>query len=121
MKTITRSICSFRRLKENKSDDPQISKQTVVWINFPSGEIEEDGTWLQTTNEGIRPTVTLQPELSPTDGFVVYPVNDTDLKAPFQIVSVAHTVREFILLINTSGFCSSTAVQTERIIRILKD
>ena len=120
-RTLSSSICHFSRLKENNVDDPQIGKRSDVWLNFPSLESDESsGLWLQTSGSAASPTLELCNALGPTDGFVVHPVNDTDLKAPFQIVSVSHTVREYIVLIKELGFCSETAVQTERIIQILK-
>jgi hypothetical protein len=52
---------------------------------------------------------------------VVFPVDDADLIAPFQIVSVAHTIRDYMELIKRAGFTSATAVKTEEIIKTLKD
>ena len=120
-RTMTSSICAFGRLQENSSDDPLICKHAVVWLHFPQAGAGEEAMWLQTTGSASSPAIELCKEIGPTDGFRVCPVDDADLKAPFQIVSVSHTVHEYILLIKESGFCSHTAVQTERIIHILQD
>ena len=127
-RTMTSSVCSFCRLAENSGDDGHIGKHTVVWIGFPSLESQGgggdakggDAKWLQTAGSVSSPSLELLNQLRPTDGFVVYPVHEPDLMAPFQIVSVAHTVREYITLIKEHGFSSYTAVQTQRIIGILK-
>lgn len=126
-RAMTSSICSFCRLSENKSDDGQISKKSVVWINFPNSffwppEEDTEGRWVKivgTSSSSL--TVQLSKELGPTDGFVVFPVDDADLIAPFQIVSVAHTIRDYMELIKKAGFTSATAVKTEEIIKTLKD
>ena len=123
-RTMTSSVCSFCRLAENSGDDGHIGKHTVVWIGFSSLESQGgggDAKWLQTAGSVSRPSLELLNQLCPTDGFLVYPVHEPDLMAPFQIVSVAHTVREYIILIKEHGFSSYTAVQTQRIIGILKD
>ena len=119
-RTMASSICRFSRLEENQGDDARIGKQSCVWINFPSIG-RGHGMWLRTSGSISSPNLQLDSEFGPTDGFFLYPVGEEDLTAPFQIVSVSHTVREYITLLKQKGFCSETAVQTERIIGILKD
>jgi hypothetical protein len=97
------------------------SKRTVIWLHFPHSGAGEESMWLHTAGSASSPVLELCKQIGPTDGFRVCPVDDGDLRAPFQIVSVAHAVKEYILLIKESGFCPHTAVQTERIISILQD
>jgi hypothetical protein len=120
-RTVTSSICTFGRLPENSADDPLICKHTVIWLHFPHSGAGEESMWLHTAGSASSPVLELCKQIGPTDGFRVCPVDDGDLRAPFQIVSVAHAVKEYILLIKESGFCPHTAVQTERIISILQD
>ena len=119
-RTIASSICCFSRLKENRTDDASIGKQSSVWINFPSAD-EGDGMFLRTSGSVTSPSLELDSELGPTDGFFLHPVGDEDLTAPWQIVSVSHTLRDYIMLLKQKGFCPETAVQTERIIKILRN
>ena len=121
--TMLSSACFFRRLPEENVNDQRIRKNSVVWIHFLHSVLGQSmgDRFLQTSGTTASPSVGLGKKIGPSDGFVVHPVPDDQLRSSFQIVSVARTVREYILLIREKGFCLETDVETLRIIQILRE